>query len=214
MASLQQQGVPIPAKLNGPQNVQKPASAAPKARSKKSAAGTGKAPPRARSRKGPTGVARVRQYSPVPATDKAVAGVGLLEAEFLAALVLLVLLMFANTQASYGDKIMSIMKRGFLVCITFIILALSASIGPNAAKVSKALGGLIIVAILVTSPVVTALGTFDTFIKSDWSATDETGTQTSADSGTSSSTSGTSTNLVIDGIQTVLNTLKNLGGIL
>src|SRR5271167_1777431 len=49
----------------------------------------------------------VRQYSPIRAANKATSGVGLLEAEFIGALVLLVLLMFANTSASYGDKMMS-----------------------------------------------------------------------------------------------------------
>lgn len=186
MATLQQQGVPIQSSLRGP-NVQ-------------GSAGTARSPntspratsPRARTSRGSgsnrRGVANARQYSPVAATEKATGSVGLLEGEFFAAIILLVLLMFSNTDAAYADKIMSFMKRGFLVCVMFIVLALVGSIGPNASKIAKAFGGLVIVAILITSPVIKGLGLFDNLIKADWKGTDDAGGDASADTGTGSST--------------------------
>jgi hypothetical protein len=183
MATLQDQGVPIQSSLRGP-------NAGGSARSPQSPPRT--TAPRARASRGSgsnrRGVSNVRQYSPVAATEKATGSVGLLEGEFFAAIILLILLMFANTEAAYADKIMSFMKRGFLTCVMFIVLALVGSIGPNASKIAKAFGGLVIVAILITSPVVKGLGLFDNLIKNDWKGTDETGSTTSADSGTGSST--------------------------
>jgi hypothetical protein len=134
---------------------------------------------------------RSRVYSPTRVANKA-SGVGLLEAEFLAAIILLILLMFANTGTAYGDKIMSLMKRGFLVCVTFIILALTAGIGPNAARVAKALGGLIVISILLTTPVDNAITLFDKFIKADWAGQAANSPDSaSADTGTAAGTSGT-----------------------
>src|SRR5215475_11089591 len=67
----------------------------------------------------------LRQYSPTRVGDRS-AGVGLLEAEFLGSLFLLILLLFADTNKSYADKIMSTMKRGTMLCILFFVLALIA----------------------------------------------------------------------------------------
>jgi hypothetical protein len=134
---------------------------------------------------------RVRQASPVRLGEKSTSGVGLLEAEFLTAITLLILLMFASTSDSYSDKIMSVMKRGTLTCLLFFILAMIASAGPNAARFSKAFGALVIVGIVVTSPVSTILTDIDNLVKNDWTGTSETeggtGDGGSADSGTQSS---------------------------
>ena len=128
----------------------------------------------------------LRSYSPTRVGDKA-SGVGLLEAEFLGSLALLILLLFADLNKSYSDKIMSTMKRGTLICILFFILALIAGVGPNAAKIAKGIGGLVFVAILLTSPVTDVIGNFDKFIRQDWVGTTEHGT----DVGSSSTTSNT-----------------------
>jgi hypothetical protein len=134
----------------------------------------------------------IRNYSPTRVADKSTSGVGLLEAEFLTAIILLILMMFANTSDSYSNKIMSVMKRGTLTCLLFFILAMVASIGPNAAKFSKAFGALVVVGILVTSPTTQVLSDLDNIIKNDWVGTSETEGGTSAsssDTGTGSSTS-------------------------
>jgi hypothetical protein len=96
--------------------------------------------------------------------------------------------MFANSKASYGDRIMSLMKRGALTCLLFFVLSLIASTGPNALKIAKAFGALIIVAILLTSPVNTVLTDVDALIKNDWVGTSEHAT---ANTGTASSTDNT-----------------------
>jgi hypothetical protein len=134
----------------------------------------------------------IRDYSPTRVADKSTAGVGLLEAEFLASITLLMLMMFANTSESYSNKIMSVMKRGTLTCLLFFILAMVAAIGPNAAKFSKAFGALTVIAILLTSPTTQVLSDLDNIIKNDWVGTSETegGTNpASSDSGTGSGTS-------------------------
>jgi hypothetical protein len=129
-------------------------------------------------------------YNPVNVADKGSNSVGALEAEFLIGLGLLILLMFSSS-ASYSDKIMSVMKRGALMCVLFFILALVASAGPNAAKVSKAMGALVIVAILVTSPVNTVVTDLDNLIKNDWAGSAETGGTGSGNTGSASASTGT-----------------------
>lgn len=127
----------------------------------------------------------LRRYSPTTVGRNA-GGVGLLEAEFLAAMMLLILLLFADTNKSYADKIMQTMKRGTMIALLFFILALMSGIGPNVARVSKAIGGLVVVAILLTSPMTDVLGNLDKFFKADWTSTGEHGTdvgQTSDQSG-------------------------------
>lgn len=134
----------------------------------------------------------IRSYSPTAAGEKVSGGVGLLEAEFIGSLLLLILLMFASSE-SYGNKIMSIMKRGTLISLLFFILALIAGTGPNAAKIAKALGGLVFVGILLTAPVGTVLTDVDKVIKKNWVGSTEHGTDVgSADQGTQSSSGGES----------------------
>lgn len=122
-----------------------------------------------------TGSSDVRRYSP-PSAGNRIASIGLLEAEFIAALMLQVLLLFADTNKSYSDKIMQTMKRGTMISLLFFVLALIAGTGPNIARVSKAIGGLTVVAILLTSPMTDVIGNFDKFFKADWAGTTEHGT--------------------------------------
>jgi hypothetical protein len=128
----------------------------------------------------------LRSYSPTRVGDKA-SGVGLLEAEFLAALFLQILILFADTNKSYADKVMQTMKRGTMIALLFFILALISGVGPNVARVAKAIGGLTVVAILLTSPMTEILGNLDTFFKADWTGTTEHGTDVGQTSTPSSS---------------------------
>jgi hypothetical protein len=106
-----------------------------------------------------------------------------LEAEFLTALGILVLLMFSDSTSSMTAKMMDTMKRGTLICAVFFILAIVSGIGPNAAKTAKALGALIIVATLVTSPINTVLTDIDGIIKNTWIGADpSSGTDTGSGS--------------------------------
>jgi hypothetical protein len=123
----------------------------------------------------------LRNYSPTSAGDKA-SGVGLLEAEFIASLLMIVILLFADTNKSYADKIMSTMKRGTLISLLFFILALMSGIGPSSAKIAKAIGAMVFVGILVTSPVLNVFSDLDKFFKADWAGTGEHGTDVGATS--------------------------------
>lgn len=191
--SLQKQGVPIPSRLRGP-GVPTQEGRAIQPRNKVSS-------PSRNAARNSRNTRRARDYNPATiggnvagsATNSS-GSVGTLEAEFLIGLGLLILLMFSSG-ASYSDKIMSVMKRGALMCVAFFILALVSSAGPNAAKIAKAFGALLIVAILVTSPVNTVITDLDNLIKNDWVGSAETGasgtpsaTAPSAASGTQAST--------------------------
>lgn len=146
-----------------------------------------------------------RQFNPVNAAGAATGSTGMLEGEFILCLILLVLLMFANSTSSYGEKVMSFMKRGSLVCLLFFLLAIISQIGPNAERIAKAFGGLVIVAILLTSPVNTVIGDIDSLIKNDWVGTSETGNDTaaSADAGTQTGTSSAVQNAVNNSLSTL-----------
>jgi hypothetical protein len=153
---------------------------------------------------------RLSGYNPATLGAKSTDSAGALEAEFLIAIVLLVLLMFSNSSSSYSSKIMSFMKRGTLVCILFFVLALVSSAGPNVAKACKAFGALIIVAILITAPMGTVFTDLDNVIKNDWIGTSETeggSSASSADSGTESGTSSAAGN-DLNTLQQILNDLN------
>lgn len=141
-----------------------------------------------------------RQYGPTQAGEK-VASVGLLEAEFFAIIFLLVLELFVG-QDAYGNKMLSFMKRGTMATLLFFLLAMIASVGPNAAKVSKAIGALVFFAILLSSPGSTIIQALDNFFKADWTATDQA---SSADAGTQSGTSTT----VSSGSQSALQKIES-----
>lgn len=147
----------------------------------------------------------VRRYNPANAGEQVTGSTGMLEGEFLLCLGLLVLLMFANSTSSYGERIMSFMKRGTLVCLLFFLLAIISNIGPNAEKVAKAFGGLVIVAILITTPINTVITDIDSLIKNDWVGSSETGgdTAASADAGTGGGTSGAVQNAVNNSLATL-----------
>jgi hypothetical protein len=189
MATLQKQGVPIPSHLgsgNASQSVSSGSTAAPRQSATRNSTRQSSQSVRHRQSRNTTRSesSSAGIPSPVSAGDS-VAGVGLLEAEFILGMLLLVLLMFSSTGSSLSAKIMSTMKRGTLICAVFFILALVAGIGPSATKFAKAFGALVIVAILVTSDMGTVLTDLDNVIKNDWIPTTEEGTDTSADSGTS-----------------------------
>lgn len=135
---------------------------------------------------------RTNLPSPVRAGQKATSGVGLLEAEFLGTLLLLIFLLFADTNKSYADKIMSTMKRGTLIALLFFVLALIAGVGPNASKIAKAIGAMVFVSILLTAPVTDTIGNLDKFFKADWTSTGEHGTDVGSTSNVSD-TGNTST---------------------
>jgi hypothetical protein len=190
MATLQEQGVPIASNLRGSYSSDIPrgtygAKARPKVRRTQSPSPAGKTR-RSQRNSRTNSLGNAASYSPPRMADKSVSGVGLLEAEFFGALILLVILMFTGTQ-SYAEQIMSLMKRGTLVCLLFFILALVAGIGENAARISKGFGALVIVGILVTTPASGAITDVDNLIKNDWIGTAEHGDDVgSADTGTSS----------------------------
>jgi len=99
------------------------------------------------------------------------------------------------------------MKRGTLVCLLFFLLAIISNIGPNAARIAKAFGGLVIVAILLTTPFMTVMSDIDALIKNDWVGTNETGNNTaaSADAGTAGGTSSSVQNAVNNSTATLGN---------
>jgi hypothetical protein len=120
-----------------------------------------------------------RGFSPPKPLGK-IASVGLLEAEFLGCIFLLILFLFADLSKSFPDKMMQTMKRGTFISILFFVLALVAGTGDNVGRVAKAIGGLTFFAMLLTSPMTEILGNMDTFFKGDWTSTNEGGTSATA----------------------------------
>ena len=203
--TLQQQGVPIQSSLRGPraktpQAQPRPVRKSVRDRTPLDGRMGGTRDTTTYYEYGSDGQQRTRQsrrsglsgYNPAKAGSNAGASVVGLEGEFLFAIFLLILLMFANSSASYGDRIMSLMKRGALTCLLFFVLSLIASTGPNASKIAKAFGALIIVAILITSPTNTVLTDIDKLITNDWKSTGENAGAASASSGTNSGTTSPS----------------------
>jgi hypothetical protein len=212
MATLQQQGVPWKSRL-GPSRNRQPQvrnqyirTRTPTPEGGSRTVTTHYAAPTSASR-GRNAAPPLRKYNPANAGDSVTGSTGMLEAEFLLCLGLLVLLMFANSTSSYGEKIMSVMKRGTLICLLFFLLAIISNIGPNAEKVAKAFGAMIIVAILITTPVTTVITDVDNLIKNDWVGSSETGgdTAASADAGTGGGTSGAVQNAVNNATATLGN---------
>jgi hypothetical protein len=156
--------------------------------------------PRTATQSRPQGRSRpVAEYSPTRVADRAGSGVGLLEAEFLAAMAILILT-FVSGSATYGDKILTLMKRGSFVSILFFILALIAGTGNNAAKVAKGLGALVLVTTLVNSSSGNLFSDLDQIFKNisaktstapAGSTSPSTGTSTAPGGGTSASAPST-----------------------
>lgn len=131
----------------------------------------------------------VRDYGPTEVGERAGSATGALEAEFFATIFLLVVTLFTDQTSSYGDKMISVMKRGTLTVVAFFLLALFASAGPNAARFSKAFGFLIVMAVLLTTAGVDTINSLDTFFKANWPATGGN-SSTAAANQTSSSAAG------------------------
>jgi hypothetical protein len=152
-------------------------------------------------------------YNPATMGAKSTSSVGVLEAEFLVAIALLVMLMFADSTSTYSDRIMSLMKRGTLTCLMFFILSLVSSAGDNAAKIAKAFGGLIIIGIALTSPMGTVLTDLDNLIKNDWVGSSETeGGTNPASSNTGTNTGGLS-KAIIDNLGQQASTFHQVTGL-
>jgi hypothetical protein len=99
--------------------------------------------------------------------------------------------MFANSTSSYAEKIMSLMKRGSLVCLLFFLLAIISQAGQNAERIAKAFGGLVVVAILLTTPITTVVTDIDNVIKNTWQPSGETAndqTKAGSDAATANTT--------------------------
>lgn len=212
--TLQSQGVPIQSSLKGPKTPNAPTQPrGPRSQSRSASARTGRSAPRGNTTQSRgTGTRPIRDYGPTRVADRSTSGIGMLEAEFFAAIGLLILLAFSDTSNDYGSRIMSIMKRGTLVIILFFVLALLSTIGPAMEKVVKAFGALVIIGILITSPVTTVFGDLDSIIKNDWVATGETQGST-ADTGTNNATSSSTTNpveKVIGGAESGLSRIQDI----
>lgn len=186
MATMQEQGVPVPDRLGpGPSREREPRLR--RTRTTKPlenevgveentdyyyAADYKQTPERTtRQRSSPRRNTNLKKYNPASAGKSAMQGIGMLEGEFLLAIFLLILLMFANNKASYTERMMSFIKRGALTCLLFFILALISGIGPKTEKAAKAFGALVIVGLLVTSPANTVIEDVDNLIKNDWIGT-------------------------------------------
>lgn len=145
------------------------------------------APPRRRSsgQQSSRNSRPIRDYGPTRVADSATSGIGLLEAEYFIIIFLLILQLFAGS-GSYGDKMVSTMKRGTLVTLLFFFLAMFSAVGPNAMKVAKGIGGLVLLGILLSTPGEAIITALDNFAKADWVGN----TGSSADTGTSTSTGG------------------------
>lgn len=129
------------------------------------------------------------KYSPPRAGRRAGesgSSAGMLEAEFVICCLLILLWLFTNTQDSYADKMLSVMKRLFLTGFMFFILALASEIGPGTAKVCKAFGGLVTVAILLSTANGSVISTLDQFFKADWIANDNSASSGNVSDSTSS----------------------------
>jgi hypothetical protein len=89
----------------------------------------------------------------------------------------IILALFSDTQSAYLDKISSLMKRGTLIAILFFVLAMISATGDNAAKVAKAIGGLVFAATLLNTNADKLVVMMDAFFKADWTGTDESANQ-------------------------------------
>lgn len=129
-----------------------------------------------------------RGYVPSPTrAGEKVGSVGLLLAEFIACEGIIGAELFTGT-GTYGDKMMSAMKRGFTTAVLFFVLSLMAATGDNIGKISKGIGALVFVAVLLTSPVTEMFASTDKFFRANWTGTTEEGTDTVSSDASSSST--------------------------
>jgi hypothetical protein len=131
------------------------------------------------SQRGSTGSLRSsgppRTYSSPVSTGKSAGNsVGVLEAEYFGALILIFLTVFTDSQSSYSAKMLAVMKRGTLASVLFFILALLSTASDNAARFSKAIGALVVAAIFLGTAGQGTISALDAFFKADWTTGDTT----------------------------------------
>lgn len=119
-------------------------------------------------------------YLPTEQGKQASGAVGALTAEFLGGLALLFLTLFTDSKSSYSDKMLAIMKRGTLLAISFFLLALIGGQGPNAARIVKAFGLLIDVALIMSVASDSMLSELDHFFQGTWTGTSSSGPSSSS----------------------------------
>lgn len=123
----------------------------------------------------------VRDYLPTTAGDTAGNSVTLLEAEYIGCIVLIFLTVFTDGSSSYSSKMLAVMKRGTLATVLFFILALTSASGPNAAKVARALGALVIAGIFLGTAGQGTISALDAFFAADWTANVSSSSESSGD---------------------------------
>jgi hypothetical protein len=137
-----------------------------------------------------------RDYLPTRAGEKSGHYIGVLEVEFLGAIILIFLTVFTDQQSEYGDKMLAVMKRSTLASILFFILALFATSGPNAARFAKAMGALVVAGIFLSTAGQGTIDVLDTFIKADWTSGNSSGTTPEGNSSANAQAgSGTGTSI-------------------
>jgi hypothetical protein len=106
--------------------------------------------------------------------------IGVLEAEYFGALLLIFLTVFTDSKSSYSSKMLAVMKRGTLASVLFFVLALASASGPNAARYAKALGALVVAGIFLGTAGQGTISALDAFFKADWTTGDATQGDTSS----------------------------------
>lgn len=112
--------------------------------------------------------------SPVSTGKSTGSSVGVLEAEYFGALILIFLTVFTDSQSSYSSKMLAVMKRGTLASVLFFILALMSTGGPNMARFAKAVGALVVAGIFLGTAGQGTISALDAFFKADWTSGDST----------------------------------------
>lgn len=125
--------------------------------------------------------------------NKTDSSIGVLEAEFFAAMVLIALTIFTDTKASsdYASVMLAAMKRGTMIIVLFFLLAILSAAGPNAGRAAKAFGALVIVGLILAQAENGLFSMLDNFFKADWSSGGTSGTSDNPGSGPSSANAPT-----------------------
>lgn len=174
--------------------------------------------PQPRRSSGSQRVSQGRSYGPTQVGEKTGNSVAVLEAEFFGCIFLIFLTAFTDKNASYGSKILAVMKRGTLATVLFFVLALFSASGPNAAKVSKALGALVLAGIFLGTAGQGTISVLDSFFKADWVTGDTTQGSSSGDAGagqqqTPSGSGSESFQQRVEGALAKINDILNLPGL-
>lgn len=118
--------------------------------------------------------------SPVSTGQSLGGSVSVLMAEYFGTLILIFLTVFTDGNSSYSSKMLAVMKRGTLASVLFFILALMSTGSQNMARVAKALGALVLVAIFLGTAGQGSISALDAFFKADWTSGDSTQGDSSA----------------------------------